>query len=180
MTQTALVQTSAPDAAPPQLCDRPGCTAHATFTYTWEWGETGVCCSKHQVELGQLQKPLKRSCQFSPLNPGATPALTRDERAKLKAEVYVLQEELAEAKGRGLQMYEQTQALAKQVQLLSVQKREQDAQLKDARDELQMAMEELDARKAELGEIIDEVGRLRTLVPFTPPADEGTQPGVSD
>jgi len=179
MTQTAEVQPeAAPEVATPiPLCDREGCdSAEAVFTYTWDWGESGQCCARHQVELTQLQSQLKRTCQFAPLNANASPPVQREERVRLKAEALVLAEELEEAKGRGVDLYRQNQLLSAQVQALTVRGREADAQLKDAAGAATAWNGEMDKLRTELGNAVDEISRLKVLVPSADAEPPGTEP----
>lgn len=149
----------------PTKCDQPLCQETATHAYTWEWGQSGAVCSKHQVLLQQTSENLGRKITFSPIDPSATPPITRDERVRMKAESLVLAEELTEAKTRGLEMYRQIELLTAQVQSLTVRNREAEAQLKD----LANAREKAEARLVELevenGDLADELGRLRVLLP---------------
>lgn len=146
-------------------CDQPLCQENATHAYTWEWGQSGAVCPKHQVLLQQTSENLGRKVTFAPIDPAATPPITRDERVRMKAESLVLAEELAEAKLRGLEMYRQIELLTAQVQSLTVRNREAEAQLKD----LGNAREKAEARLVELevenGNLHDELGRLRVLLP---------------
>jgi chromosome segregation ATPase len=115
--------------------------------------------------LQQTANNLGRSITFGVITNGATPPLQREERVKLKAEAFVLAEELSEAKARGLDMYRQNTQLTAQVQSLTVRNREAEAQKKDAiaaRDEMDQRLKALEAENASL---TDELGRLRVLVP---------------
>jgi hypothetical protein len=124
----------------------------------WEWGASGTCCASQVPILQQTANNLGRSITFGVITSGATPPLQREERVKLKAEAFVLAEELAEAKARGLDMYRQNTQL-------TVRNREAEAQKKDAiaaRDEMDRRLRALEAENASLN---DELGRLRVLVP---------------
>lgn len=158
------------------LCDQPECKEPATHSYTWEWGATGTCCSKHQVLHQQTADNLGRKISFALLASSATPPLQREERVKLRAEAMVAQEELAEAKSRGLDLYRQNTLLTQQVQSLTVRNREAEAQRKDAVGALERADERLRELESENATLSDELSRLRVLVDM-PPVDE-TQPGV--
>ena len=147
------------------LCDQSGTPEPATHSYVWEWGASGTCCAKQVPILQQTANNLGRSITFGVITSGATPPLQREERVKLKAEAFVLHEELAEAKARGLDMYRQNTQLTAQVQSLTVRNREAEAQKKDAlaaRDEMDRRLHALEAENASL---TDELGRLRVLVP---------------
>jgi hypothetical protein len=147
------------------LCDQSGTPEPATHSYVWEWGASGTCCASQVPILQQTANNLGRSITFGVITSAATPPLQREERVKLKAEAFVLAEELSEAKARGLDMYRQNTQLTAQVQSLTVRNREADAQKKDAiaaRDEMDRRLQALEAENALLN---DELGRLRVLVP---------------
>jgi len=87
---------------------------------------------------------------------------------RLTAEGMVLKEELAEAKGRGLDLYRENVALTRTVSALTVRGRELDAQLTDAAARLQQAQADLAKSEALQGEMADELSRLRLLAKFVP------------
>lgn len=162
-----------------EMCDQEGCSEPATHAYTWEWGKSGTVCAKHLMVLQQTAANLGRTIQFAPINAQATTPLQREERVRLKSEALVLQEELDEAKARGLEMYRQNTLLTAQVQSLTVRNREAEAQRTDAlkvRDQADVRLAELEAENATLS---DELGRLRVLVDYPQPQQhDDTQPGV--
>lgn len=146
------------------LCDQSATPEPATHSYVWEWGASGTCCASQVPILQQTANNLGRSITFGVITSGATPPLQREERVKLKAEAFVLAEELSEAKARGLDMYRQNTQLTAQVQSLTVRNREAEAQKKDAiaaRDEMDRRLKALESENASLN---DELGRLRVLV----------------
>ena len=161
---------------PINLCDQPDCKEPATHSYTWEWGATGTCCAKHQVILQQNADNLARKISFALLASSGTPPLQREERVRLKAEALVANEELAEAKARGLDLYRQNTLLTQQIQSMTVRNREAEAQRKDAVLALERAEARLQELESENATLTDELSRLRVLVEL-PPAEE-TQPGV--
>lgn len=161
-----------------ETCDQKDCNEPATHSYTWEWGQSGFVCGKHQMLLQQTAGQLGRGVNFAPINAEATPPMQREERVRLKAEALVLAEELAEGKQRGLELYRQNTQLVAQVQSLTVRTREAEAQRKDAviaRDEMDARLAKLETENANLS---DELARVRVLIDL-PVADEpGTTPGV--
>jgi hypothetical protein len=153
------------ESQPITLCDQSDTPEPATHSYVWEWGASGTCAARQVPILQQTANNLGRSITFGVITSGATPPLQREERVKLKAEAFVLAEELSEAKARGLDMYRQNTQLTAQVQSLTVRNREAEAQKKDAiaaRDEMDQRLRALEAENASLH---DELGRLRVLVP---------------
>lgn len=158
---------TAADAPPPcSICGQPAVSA-----YTWEWGDTGHCCAVHQSVLqSQTAVQLGRSITFQPLTSAAPPPMTRDERTRLKGEVYALEEEIKDLKLRGSELYTENTQLTQRVQSLTVRGRETEAKLRDAQRELEQLHEEIERRAAEHGELVDEVTRLRTLEKFSPGA----------
>lgn len=166
--------TEAPPAGVP-VCDRDGCGAPATVSYAWSWGETGVCCAAHQFLMQQTAGQIDRTIQFSVLVAAGPPPLDRPERIRLKSEIYALEAELSDVKGRGLDMWRLNERLTLQVQALTVRGRETEAQLRDASREIERLACELAKRDAEHGNICDELDRLRTLAAFS---ETQTEPGV--
>lgn len=156
-----------------QQCDRKEadgktCGEPAKFSYAWDWGETGVCCAKHQTLQVQQQQNLGgRVFTFHALQPTGPVPMTRDERSRLKGEVYALEEEVKELKVRGLDLYNENVKLAAQVQSLTVRNRELVAQSKDAAGDLEKAHVALAQKEAEHGDMADELTRLRTLSKFS-------------
>lgn len=196
--QSEAIETTG-DAATPVLvgqtcdCDGGNCGQPAVFTYAWDWGQAGVCCAQHQVELTQRMRNLRRGCQFAVIAPGAAPPVQRAERVRLIAERLTAVEELEEAKARGAEMLRQNQQLAQQIQVLTARERERAAQLDDARHQLLEQGGIADRLAAENADLADEVSRLRILAAIPPelpserdpgdpgerdPGDPGTQPGT--
>lgn len=159
-------------------CDEPGCNEPASHSYTWEWGDSGHVCSKHLAIKQQLAGNLNRTCSFAVVSSTATAPLQREERVRLRAETLVAQEELAEAKGRGLELYQQNQRLTSQVQSLTVQLRECEELRKDAVAAAQPLREQLEEMRVAYGNTVDELGRLRVLLEIPPPS--GTLPGGAE
>lgn len=157
-------------------CD--DCEAPASHSYTWDWGQSGFCCPQHQALRQQQAGNLGRSCSFAVVSSTATAPLQREERVRLRAETLVAQEELSEAKARGLELYQQNQNLTRQVQSLTVQLRECEELRKDAVAAAQPLREQLEETRAALAEAVDELGRLKALVPIPPPA--GTLPAAGE
>lgn len=157
--------------APPiVLCDEPGCTEPAAFSFLWDWGKSGNVCAKHQSAYVQLQESLQRRCSFGLLQASAAEApLVRSERIQLRATIGTLEAELAEAQVRGLELYNQNTELARQVSSLKVRNVEMEAQLRDAHGKVQIAEQRLVEREAQLGETGQELLRLKALVPREPP-----------
>lgn len=150
------------------ICDaKDGCEEVALHSYTWSWGETGICCEKHKILYQQAAAQMDRQVQFSPLA-NAEPPLQRSERAQLKGEVYAAEAEIEELKGRGAALYNQNVDLTRQVQTLTVHKRELEAQAKDARAEANKAVDELEELQAKYEDQNAELQRLRMLVPTEP------------
>jgi hypothetical protein len=168
MTDPSAVPLAPLAADAPPTCD--DCGEPASFAYTWDWGQAGLACSKHASLLNQTAENLNRKVMVSPLRAAAPAPLLRDERVRLTAEAMVVKEELAEAKGRGLDLYRENVALTRQVQSLTVRGRELDAQLKDAALTVAQLKSDLEKRDAEHGDLVDEVSRLRLLAKFIPTA----------
>jgi septal ring factor EnvC (AmiA/AmiB activator) len=166
----AIETTEARTATIIHMCDQTGCKEPAKFAYTWEWGESGKCCGTHQFVLNQTAGNIERKIQFVPLDSGIAAPMQRDERIAMHARALTLEAELVEAQVRGLELYNQNVQLTAQVQALTVGKRELEAQVKRFAEEIQAVGHELEARKAEVGELGDEAGRLRVLIQRPPVA----------
>lgn len=162
----------------PPTCDQknklsPGveeaCKQAGVVAYLWDWGDKGVCCQHHMMLLQQTAGNLGRAVTFVPLVAAAPAPITRDERARLKGEVYALTEEIEEHKGRGLDLYRENERLAQQVQALTVRGRETELQLKEAKKQVEQLQQQADERDAEHGNLVDEVERLRSIAKFSEP-----------
>jgi hypothetical protein len=152
----------------PGKCDR-DCSQTAVFAYTWEWGEKGVCCAEHQFLLQQTAGNLSRSINFAPIQSSVVVPMGRDERVKLKAEVYALEEESNDLRARGSLLYAENTALTRQVQAATTRLRETETLLTEDRAELVELRARLEERDAEHGSLVDELQRLRTLAKFSEP-----------
>lgn len=155
-------------------CDE--CDAPASHSYTWDWGKSGFVCPLHQTLKAQQAGNLSRGCAFAVVSSTATAPLQREERVRLRAETLVAQEELAEAKTRGLEMYRQNQQLTQQLQSLKVQLRECESLRTDAVAAAEPMRKEIERLRTEIAEATDEIGRLKVLVEIPPPA--GTLPAA--
>ena len=150
----------------PARCGESGCESVATVSYAWDWGATGVVCGKHAAALTQLQDSLQRRVSIAPIQKAGPLPLERDERTRLTALGLVLEEELKEAKDRGLALYRENVALAGQVQRLTVLEREARAQLSDKDAQITGLKETLEGRELEHGELVAELERLRVVASF--------------
>ena len=112
-----------------------GCPEPAIAQYVWPWGESGMCCARHQVILRQKSQQLKRELQLTALRPGADQPVTRGERIQAQATILALQAEVDEGRQRGQELYRQTVELQSQVVTLRAQRAELEAQLAAARAE---------------------------------------------
>lgn len=153
-----------------QLCDRcdAGDQQPATFHYLWDWGEKGLACSKHATLLQQTATQLQRTISLHPLQAAAPAPLERDERTKLKAATLVVEEELQEAKARGLDLYRVNTQLVGDVQLHQVRAAELEAQNKDLRAEVERLKGDVANRDSEAAKLVLEISRLKTLTAFAP------------
>lgn len=153
-----------------KMCDQEGCKNTAQFAYAWDWGQQGICCQEHASLFQQRAPQLNRQVSIHPLpnTAAAIVPMQRDERVRLQAEVLVLKEEVAEANGRGLDLFRENTKLAQQVQLLTVRERELKHQLQDGESKVFELQNKLDARDIEHGELLAERDRLKTLEKFLP------------
>lgn len=148
-------------------CDRKDdgveCTELATHAYTFDWGESGICCARHATLLQQVAANLQRTIQVSPLRDLPPPPLTRDERTQLVAAKISTETELVEVKARGLELYRLNGEQQRTINTLTVQKRELEAQIRDAEGTITTLRGQLEERDAEHAELVLEVERLRGL-----------------
>jgi hypothetical protein len=158
------------------VCTVDDCNEPAIAAYRWEWGESGMCCAKHQFLLRQKSTPLNRTIQFVALDPGATPSLSRDERTQFHAKILTLEDELRDAKTRGLDLYQDNTKLGEEARRLSARNRELEAQLRDHRAELEETRDERDTHLANLADAQHELGRLQAIMPKTAPTTPPTSP----
>lgn len=144
------------------------CNKPATLGYRWEWGETGICCAECAGLLQQTAGNISRSIAIAPRAAAAEPPLERSERTQLIAARLSAEAEMEEVKARGAELYRSNVDLTGQVQRLTVQHREQAAQLRDAAAREQRILQRLRESETERADLVLEVERLRTLVPFVP------------
>jgi predicted transcriptional regulator len=164
MVQATMIEALPPKPAP--ACDRDNCGETAVFQYVFAWGESGVCCARHAQLLQQIADQTARSIVLSALRAPEEAPMQRSERTLLKAHSLVVEEELNEAKGRGLELYRANVDLTQQVQTLKVRERECNAQLKDRDARIRHLEGALEERDTEHAELTEEIGRLRTLETF--------------
>lgn len=155
-----------------QTCDRTSaegvvCGEPATQSYSWEWGETGVCCDKHATLLQQIASQVNRTLTLTPLQRAPQP-IGRDERIALKARAMVLEEELEAAKIRGLELYRINTQLAQETRLAKVREEEAGVQLREAEKQVNDLIEQVAKRDAENARLLSELQRLQLLESFQP------------
>jgi hypothetical protein len=148
------------------MCGEEGCDQPAVFSYRWEWGATGKCCSMHAALLQQTATTLQRSIALHPLLKAGPAPLLRDERIQLTARALTLEAELDEAKSRGLEVYRRNGDLQVQLNTAVVKERELKAQLSDAAQTLSRVQAERDSLNQRNGELLVELDRLRSLETF--------------
>lgn len=161
-------------------CDRTGvdgvvCSEKATQAYSWDWGETGVCCDTHAVLLQQIAGQIERKLVLTPLTRAPQP-IGRDERIALTARSLVLQEEVENAKLRGLELYRINQQLAAELRLYKVRAEEAHVQLTEAQKQAAQLLDEVAERDAENARLLADNERLKLLeasLPDAPAAPTG-------
>jgi hypothetical protein len=131
--------------------------------FAWAWGESGVCSDKRAFELRQIAGNLKRDLTLTPLTADGPPPVERPERIALISAKLAAEAELDEAKQRGVDLYNQNRQLANQVQALTVRAREREAQLAELNRLVAEHAADADRLRAELGDSVDELQRLRII-----------------
>lgn len=145
-------------------CTTVGCTRNATHTYTWDWGESGYCCSTCLVSLRHRMDSLGRTCTFVALQPGAPVELTRDERIQLHARVLAAEDELKLTKARNLVLFNSNQELAAEINSLRLELESFRTQLADAQAEADQLTSEKMKALQQLAETNHELARLQGVV----------------
>lgn len=146
-------------------CFVDGCTNTPVASYTWPWGETGLVCATHTVNLRQMEKNLRRQVTITPLQPGDPSPITRDERIASKARILALEEECEELRKRGMDLYRQHEAVKDQLRVALANTAAVDAELRSVsteRDDLRRLLGEAERAAAMEN---DELQQLRALVP---------------
>jgi uncharacterized phage infection (PIP) family protein YhgE len=146
-------------------CFVDGCEHPPVAEFVWPWGETGLVCAHHRIILAQKSKRLNRDVVITPLQSGTPAPLTRDERIASKARIMTLEEELDEAKSRGMDLYRQLEELKAQLVRANRNAKAADEELKallDERDSLRQLLGEAQLAAAREN---DELQQLRALVP---------------
>lgn len=149
--------------SPNPICTVDDCGEPAIASYVWAWGESGVCCARHQVILRQKAGQLKQSLQVTPLQPGAPAEETRDERIAKQAKLLTLEEELSEARDRGMQLYRQVESLQQQGRVQTLKIQEMEAQLRDLGNQLEKARIANGELRQQAARENDELQQLRAL-----------------
>lgn len=158
-------ETTKPDVAVvPALamCTEKDCHEPAVAAYSWDWGETGYCCARHQFLLKQAADQIGRTITFHPLAVAPAPLL-RDERVQLHAARLAAEDETLEAQKRSLELFKQNEALAAEVRRLGLKANADDADLQQMSAELRRVTEQRDRALADHAKAQDEVNRLKTL-----------------
>lgn len=161
----------------PPVCDE--CGAPAVFAFAFPWsgpGSSGKVCAAHAVTKQQIATNTGRECIISALPPPTNLPLTRDERVKLKAETYALEEECKDLKARGLELYNENTRLTQQLHAATARQNATKHQLDERDAQLKQTQEALEHAQAQLGELQDEASRLRTLAKLQPEDLEEPEP----
>lgn len=155
------------------------CKEPAALAYRWDWGQSGVCCQACSLLLVQAAQnlsshDLKRHVSLAPLEHAAEAPLERSERTQLIAAKLSAEEETAELKARGGELYRNNVELTRQVQSITLRHREADTQLREAQRKIEQLETKLKDRDVELATVTDELQRLQTLAAFAPETVTGT------
>lgn len=151
------------------------CGQPAVALYAWPWGENGACCQRHQFILNQKSQHLSQHLALSPLHVPA-PALNRDERTNMHAQILALQDECAELKRQGATMYNDNVALQAEGRRLLARSNELDRKIAALTEQHGQTRQNLDEVLAERDELRAENQRLKLLVSAPAPALAGAQP----
>lgn len=141
------------------MCDQ-NPEKQAVYSYRWEWGDSGVCSAEARPLLEQTAGNLNRRIDFAALVNLGEPPLERTERARLKGDVYALEEECAELKGRAVTLYNELTALRADNRLMVVRDKEAGRQL----EELKSQVSNLKITERELNRELDSANEELTLI----------------
>lgn len=164
--------------AGPATCEH--CSEIATHTYAWPWGEAGKVCALHARLAQQTAENLQRQVTIGNLSPTGPAPITRDERSKLKGEVYALQEEVTDLKARGVALFNENLQQAQSISALTLRNREAQQQLREARAENEELAAKLLQRDAEQQDQVEELQRLRKLAQFVDTSTAPAPPGAAE
>jgi hypothetical protein len=151
-------------------CEQDGCEQLARFHYTWPWGASGLVCSLHHFTVQQTAENLQRAVVFSPLAAGTPEPISRDERVRFHATILTMEDELRDARARGLELYNSNTTIAEQARRYASRSTELEAQMKDARADVETARAERDHYLDQVAEMRAEIETLKAILP--PPAPE--------
>lgn len=154
-----------------------GCPESPVATYTWPWGEHGLCCVRHQVILAQKAQQLRQQVHIVPLRPGEPTPMAHDERVNLNAQILSLRAELEEARTRGLDLYHDVETLQAQVRTLTAQKAALDGENKTAATRNSELLAQVASIRSQAAKYSEELQRLQALVKReTPTSPENLDP----
>lgn len=149
----------------PRICTEQGCDQEAEYAYVWPWGEAGECCGRHRTYLQQkATQQIKRGpLHFTPLDPGRPLAINRDERARLRAEVMVRDEDNAALRSQLVQMHKDLDVLNTEAKRLRGVERHLTEKLRVASLDIAELRKARDELVDELGKVTADRDRLATL-----------------
>lgn len=156
-----------------RMCDKDP-TQQAVYSYRFDWGEEGVCCSEQATRLQQVAAQTGRGVVLVPLST-EPPALTLDERRQHHATRLALEEELSAAKARGLELYRVNQQLASELRAANAVNSELQVQLAECKTAVDRQADLTRRAAGENADLVAEVERLRAVASLVmhPPEPSG-------
>lgn len=145
------------------LCGEDGCQEEAIYSYVWPWGTPGTCCAHHSILLNQRasqQLDIPGGLRLVALDPARKPEITRDERAHLRANIMVRDDEITGLKAHIARLAKNSSELGEQLQ--RARRLERDAVA--LHEQLDQVLAERDAALAEQTELKAEVARLQLII----------------
>lgn len=136
-----------------------GCQNEPIISYVWPWGEQGCACATHAPLLQQLEKNTKRKVQVASITPGAPTPITRDERTAAAAKRIALEEENAELRARGVELYKANQDLTQQLRTARAQMAVTAEQADKAAFHQSELQGEVLTLRGELGKMVEQLQR---------------------
>lgn len=152
------------------ICSEEGCNEEALYTYVWPWGQEGSCCGVHRVVVNQRSTQMldRGELQFSVIDPNRPKEVSRDERARLRAEILVRDEDIASLKNQVAGLHSSQAKLADEARRLRAANNYLTNEAKHAAEALAKMTTERDQALADLADVTVDRDRLAVLARPTP------------
>lgn len=136
----------------------------AKWRARWEWGENVHVSDEGRAELEQLAGNLGRRVEFSELTPGQSPPVERAERVAYKSQIFALEEEIVELRGKCASLYAELTTTRADHRLMLIKSSAAETAVKSSNDERDKANAAALALTRENTLLKDEVSTLRAVL----------------